>query len=74
MNDKVEKERMSSFRVYFIPGNNTSTRYNFSIAELDGTKGVHSILHWMLQTEQLRLASKHNAPDKVDAWNNVIVS
>ena len=31
------KERMSSFRVYSIPSYNTSTRYDFLIAQLDGT-------------------------------------
>ena len=71
----VEKERMNSFRVYSIPGDPTSsTRYDFSIAQLDGTKGVRSILHWILQTEKLRLASNHVAANTMQAWNNVIVS
>ena len=41
---EVEKERMSSFRVYSVPGDNTSTRYDFPIAQLDGTEGVRTRL------------------------------
>ena len=71
----VEKERMSSFRVYSVPGDNTSTRYDFPIAQLDGTEGVRPILHWMQQTEKLRLASNHVLPgDPMNAWNNVLLT
>ena len=71
---EVEKERMSSFRVYSVPGDNTSTRYDFPIAQLDGTEGVRPILHWMQQTEKLRLASNHVLPATMDAWNNVLLT
>ena len=56
---KVNKERLSSFRVYSIPGDRDSTRYDFVVMKIDGTEGVRPILHWKLQTEKLRLASNH---------------
>ena len=34
---EVEKEKMRSFWVYSIPGDNTTTRYDFLITQLDGT-------------------------------------
>jgi hypothetical protein len=71
---EVEKERMSSFRVYSVPGDANTTRYDFSIAQLDGTEGVRPILHWILQLEKLRMASNHVNANTMEAWNNVVVS
>ena len=57
---EVEKERMSSFQVYSVPGDPTSTRFDFQIAQLNGNEGVRSVLHWMQQKEKLPLASKNH--------------
>ena len=71
---EVEKERMSSFRVFSVPGDANTTRYDFPIAQLDGTEGVRPILHWMQQTEKLRLATNHVAANTMTAWSNVLLS
>ena len=51
-----DKERISSFRVYSIPGDTNSTRYDFTVTQLDGTEGVCPILHFTMQVEKLCLA------------------
>ena len=71
---EVEKKRMSSFCVYSVPGDNTTTRFDFPIAQLNGTEGVRSILHWMQQTEKLCLATNHVAANTMPALSNVTVS
>ena len=71
---EVIKERQSSFRVYSIPGDTDSTRYDFVITKIDGTEGVRPILHWKIQVEKLRLASNHINQDEMQAWNNVVLS
>ena len=56
---EVDKERISSFRVYSVPGDINTTRFDFTITQLDGTEGVRAILHFVTQVEKLRIASNH---------------
>ena len=70
---EVDKERLSTFRVYSVPGDTDSTRYDFVVMKIDGTEGV-PILHWKMQVEKLRLASNHLEEAEMQAWNNVIIS
>ena len=42
---EVDKERLSTFRVYSVPGDPTSTRYDFVIMKINGTEGVRPILN-----------------------------
>ena len=69
---KVDKERLSTFRVHSIPGDANSTRYDFVITKIDGTEGVRPIIHWKMQVKKLRLASNHLKPGEMPAWNNVV--
>ena len=52
----------------------STTRFDFTITQLDGTEGVRAILHFVTQVEKLRIASNHVAAASMPAFHNVICS
>ena len=71
---EVPKEKQSSFRVYSVPGDSSTTRYDFNVNHIDGEEGVPYTLHFCRQIAKLRLATNVTNPDQMPAFSALITT
>ena len=71
---EVPKEKQSSFRVYAVPGDSTTTRYDFNINHIDGEEGVPHTLHFCRQIAKLRLATNVTNADQMPAFSALVTT
>ena len=71
---EVPKEKQSSFRVYAVPGDSTTTRYDFNVNHIDGEEGVPYTLHFCRQIAKLRIATNVINPDQMPAFSALVTT
>lgn len=68
----VDKQRISTYRVYSIPGDTDSTRYDFTMNQLDGTEGLRAILDFRRNCDKLRVASDNEDAARAPAFHSIV--
>ena len=56
----LDKDKCSTFRLFTTPGVNTSTRYDFVVAHLDGTEKLREILTFVKNIDKLAVGTNRD--------------